>query len=205
MTKKNLKIVASLIVVCLSSIGVKAQEMKLKIIIPTSLLWKISGNGLTADSYILFTENTCEKNIQLSAQAKEALGKVNVVAVENNLYDSPDANKMNGISHASADSEQIKNNLDASQFDLLQTKLVEFGIPQEYLKVYNKFSFGSLYYVLADALKPCGDNPGELFETYFMKYAKKNKLTYETIQSVDDVISEYRIQPNSYWKKIFLP
>src|SRR5438270_590546 len=72
-------------------------------------LWKVSGNGLQKDSYILLSSYTCNETIKLKPKLLHALQSSDLVSVENNFTDKNSVQKMKSNMIAVADSQRIKN------------------------------------------------------------------------------------------------
>ncbi len=188
------KIITALLVLLIAKTNAQTFELA------NTSLWKITGNGLKNDSYIFLAGGTCDEKIKLAPKVQEALKRINIIAVENNLYDDEAAKKMPKLTNAVADSEKVEKVLNATELKSLHDKLLSKGLAEQTIKVYAGFKAGTLFYGLTELEKPCeGEALPDLYELMLKEYAKKNKVQYAVLQNVDNVIEEFYSRPNTYW------
>jgi uncharacterized protein YbaP (TraB family) len=186
------------IVLCIALCMIKLSPAQ-QVTLTNTLLWKLGGNGLPKDSYILFTGNTCNNNIQLNDKVQKAMKAVNTIAVERNLYDK-DARKLQENNIARADSQKITNNLSEAEYQVFVKKLKDAGAPDAVINRFNSFKIGMVYYALLMAENPCEMQGGmEVHEVMLQRYAAKNGLSYQVLQDVDRYIGQFNHYPNGYW------
>lgn len=82
--KKPVIMVVALIAAVLLSCNTRAQQSRL----PQSLLWEVSGNGLSKPSYIYGTIHMiCDKDFGISDKVKRAFGTAGMLVLETNIKD----------------------------------------------------------------------------------------------------------------------
>src|SRR5579871_863322 len=75
-----------------------------------TLLWKISGKGLSQDSYFLITtSNTCEAKVILGDKLKTALGKVKKIVMETGATNRANEEKAQQLILARNDNQTPKS------------------------------------------------------------------------------------------------
>lgn len=186
------------IVFCIALCAIKL-SLAQQVALTNTLLWKLSGNGLPKDSYILLTGNTCTGSIQLTGKVQKAIKEVAAIAVERNLYDK-DARKLQENNIARVDSQKMANNLSDAEYQAFAKKLKDAGAPDAVISRFSTFKIGMIYYALLMTEDPCDMQGGtELHEVMFQRYAVRNDLPYRVLQDVDNYIDQYNHYPNSYW------
>ncbi len=173
-----------------------------KVPLSNTKLWKISGNGLTKDSYIFLTGSSCDESLKLGDKAKEALKNTDVVAVEYDLFGSKDVNKLAADNIATLDSQKIKNVLTPAQITEFENTLKNAGYPEQAIPQMQVYKMGMAYYILVGINGPCGMEHQPLaYELEFKPLAKKNNKTYTVLQNIDEFLKESNGYTNMYWKQ----
>lgn len=189
-----------LIISCAALLCLAGRPAAQSPVLSNTILWKISGNGLTKDSYILLTGNSCNEKINLPEKVTNAIKSVGAIAVERNLYDK-DAQKLQANTLAKADSQRIKNNLTPTEYQSFVAMLKNAGAPDPVISSFGSLKIGMVYYALLMTQNPCGmQSSPPLYEVMFKNYAAKNGLSYTVLQNVDDYLAEYNSYTNDYWR-----
>ena len=119
--------------------GMQAQKLE------NSLLWELSGNGLTNSSYIYGTIHmTCDAT--LDAFTKTALDKTKLLVLEVDMDDpSMQANMMKGI--YMKNNTNIKDLVSIEEYELISTFIKEqMGMPLEALSTMKPFFLTAMFY-----------------------------------------------------------
>jgi len=173
-----------------------------KIPLQNTILWKISGNGLTENSFIYLTGKSCDENLKLDDKSKNAFNAVKTIAAEYDLYGSKDAGKLARGNIALADSQKIKNNLTTAQIAAFENKLKDAGYPAQALPQLQAYKLNMVYFMLATLTGPCGTERQPLaYEIDLRSLAKKANKEFAVLQTIDDVLTETGKMDSYYWKK----
>lgn len=191
--KKFLLVQATTILVMLAT----AQKVPLQ----NTLLWKVSGKGLTEDSYIYVTGKSCDDKLILSNKAKQAANDVKNIVVEYDLYGSKDAGKLAKNNLALSDSQKIKNNLSLNQIAAFETKMKDAGYPAQSIPQLQVYKLNMVYFMLNSLTSPCNvQSQGLVYEVELRSLSKKLNKTFGVIQTIDEYITEGAGANNLYWK-----
>jgi uncharacterized protein len=173
-----------------------------KIALQNTILWKVSGNGLTENSFIYLTGKSCDESLKLDVNSKSALNSVKAITVEYDLYGSKDAGKLAKGNIAFADSQKIKNNLTSGQITAFENKLKDAGYPAQALPQLQAYKLNMIYYMLSSVAGACGTETQPLaYEVDLRLLAKKNNKEFAVLQSIDEFLAESAKIDNYYWKK----
>ncbi|OIN58113.1 TraB/GumN family protein [Arsenicibacter rosenii] len=175
------KTIASLLLICLALSGF-AQDK--------SLLWKISGNGLTKPSYLFGTIHLiCPTDFSLSDSTKNAMAQTGQVYLEIDM-DDPALMTTMQKSMMNTSGKPLKDLLSADDYKLLDdyyTANLHMGLSQ--LSMMKPFALMSLQYM---ALLNCQPQSYEMTFTQMAGTQKKEVLGLETI---DDQMSIFDKMP----------
>ena len=167
-----------------------------------ALLWKVQKDDTSQVSYIFLSGNKCQSDIKISADLTEALKGAQAVIMENTLYDQKEGYKLSTNAVAMADSQRLRHNMAAQQMTRLKELLISKGMPERMFEYMSNSKMYLSYFMLLSVNNPCGvgAQPGT-YEHVFKDYARKMKLGFHSLQSVDEVIQEINRMGNGYWKK----
>lgn len=179
--KKLIKYTAAFILSFLFGMGLakitKAQE--------ASMLWKVSGNGLTSESYLYGTIHVaCPDQVQLKQKVTDALSATSRVVFELDM-DAPSLMTDMQTFSVSPNMKNIKEDLSEEQSDLLNDQLMQgLGAGLDQLGILKPFA---LYSAIMSTLPPC-EQPYS-FEEALMKASGKYGLPIEGLETVEEQFS----------------
>lgn len=171
-------------------------------VLPSTTLWKISGNGIQEGSYIYLTTANCDSRINLNKKVEKALADVKAIAVESNINSRTNAPRLPLLIAASNDSQRIKNILPPREYSQMINAVKEnYGMTEQYL---NQFKPRYISALLAMTANPCGTPGAERIEDVLSAYANKKGIGYKELFTPDEVFSECDRYSNAYWRQNFL-
>lgn len=154
----------------------------------SSLLWKISGNDLEQPSYLFGTIHAIpKKDFYFTDVMKESFNTCNHLVLEVDLNTLTLEDKMNMAKAMFLEEGQtLQSIMDGQEYLDFCTYITDtLGIKEKKLERYNKIKPAYLVaFILNDYL---GKLTG--YETEFVKYAKKNKMTTEGLETLDFQLS----------------
>ncbi|HEX8022304.1 TraB/GumN family protein [Mucilaginibacter sp.] len=164
-----------------------------------SLLWKISGNGLKNDSYILLTtSNTCADVAALDKKTLAVLGKVQVVGVESGLLDPANEAKLQKLVTVKNQNESVKKVLSASLYSQLNSEAANVGMNEVRLNSYKPIVICGM---TIKVINPCEIKDPKTPETLIRAYAHDKSIKVTELLSLEETFDTFNAYPNSYWEK----
>lgn len=169
-----------------------------------TLLWKISGNGLQEDSYLLLTSSSCEETIKITGKILKALQSIKTIVLEDNRADKSNTVKFQQSMLAQADTQKIKNILSPNEYQLFVKKLKDKGAQDDAIDQFNAFKASIIDKLLQADANPCETKIPERMEDVLKKYAFKNKIEYKEFYTIENIISEMDAHTKDYWRNSIL-
>lgn len=146
-----------------------------------SLLWEVSGNGLSKPSYIAGTFHIlCNKDFDIKPKIWNALNQSENFVMEINYTDQNEIAAMQKM--MSAD-KKISDQLTSEEAKELDKILIDYGTD---LKKVDSHSPQALYALVATKAIPCPQNEVKMYEIELLKTAIKNKKSVNGLEKVDD-------------------
>ncbi|WP_336688131.1 TraB/GumN family protein [Chryseobacterium bernardetii] len=146
-----------------------------------SLLWEVSGNGLSKPSYIAGTFHIlCNKDFEIKQKTWNALNQAENFVMEINYTDQ---NEMAAMQKMMASDKKISEQLDSAEAKELDKILADYGTD---LKNVDNYSPQALYALIATKAIPCPQNEVKMYEIELLKEALKNKKSVNGLEKVDD-------------------
>ncbi|TZF93155.1 TraB/GumN family protein [Chryseobacterium panacisoli] len=146
-----------------------------------SLLWEVSGNGLTKPSYITGTFHIlCSKDFEIKPKVWNALNKSENFVMEINYTDQ---SEMASIQKMMAADKKISEQLTPEEAENLDKILADYGTT---LKNVDTHSTTALYSLVATKAIPCPQNEVKMYEIELLKTALQNKKSVSGLEKVDD-------------------
>lgn len=146
-----------------------------------SLLWEVSGNGLSKPSYIAGTFHIlCNRDFNIKPKVWNALNQAENFVTEINYTDQ---NEMASIQKMMNADKKISEQLTPEEAKDLDKILAEYGTT---LKNVDSHSSAALYSLVATKAVPCPQNEVKMYEIELLKTALKNKKTVSGLEKVDD-------------------
>jgi hypothetical protein len=166
------------------------------------LFWKISNGDPNKDCYIFLSGPVCEDDIKISPSLETVLKQVNSIAIEYKLYDSKDATKFQADAKALTEEQNLRTNFSLAQYASFKSALVDMGMPGQMIDQFSNDKMYIGYYLLLAGSNPCGVGAQQSsYETVLEKYASKNKLSFNVLQTVDEYLAENNYHTPDYWKQ----
>ncbi|CAI8926477.1 TraB/GumN family protein [Chryseobacterium sp. IT-36CA2] len=170
--------------VLLSLNSIKANAQSKNTNKDNSLLWEVSGNGLTKPSYITGTFHIlCSKDFEIKPKVWDALKKSESFVMEINYTDQ---NEMASIQKMMAADKKISEQLTPEEAKNLDKILADYGTT---LKNVDSHSSTALYSLVATKAIPCPQNEVKMYEIELLKTALQNKKSVSGLEKVDDQTS----------------
>lgn len=135
-----------------------------------SLLWEVSGNGLSKPSYIAGTFHVlCSKDFEIKPKVWSALNKAENFVMEINYTDQ---NEMLAIQKMMNADQKISEQLTPAEATELNNVLADYGTD---LKKVDNHSPQALYTLIATKAIPCPQNEVKMYEIELLKKALEEK------------------------------
>lgn len=149
-----------------------------------TLLWEVSGNGLSKPSYIAGTFHIlCNKDFEIKPKTWDALKQAENFVMEINYTDQ---NEMMAMQKMMAADKKISEQLTPEEAKELDKILADYGTN---LKSVDNHSPQALYALVATKAIPCPPNEVKMYEIELLKEALKNKKSVNGLEKVDDQIN----------------
>ncbi len=146
-----------------------------------SLLWEVSGNGLSKPSYIAGTFHIlCNRDFDIKPKVWNALNQSENFVTEINYTDQ---NEMASIQKMMNADKKISEQLTPEEAKDLDKILAEYGTT---LKNVDSHSSADLYSLVATKAVSCPQNEVNMYEIELLKTALKNKKTVSGLEKVDE-------------------
>ncbi len=172
------KIIPSLLLSILGLFTVQGQELK------NSLLWEISGNGLTQSSYLYGTIHmTCDAT--LSEKVKQALDDTTLLVLELDMDDpSMQMGMMKGL--YMKDGKTINDLVSEEDYKILEKFTLEnIGMPLKMMKTFKPFFITAMLY---PKLLGC---PVQSYEAELMKVAHEQEEEVLGLETIEEQMSVF--------------
>ncbi|MBP2618293.1 TraB/GumN family protein [Chryseobacterium jejuense] len=149
-----------------------------------SLLWEVSGNGLSKPSYIAGTFHIlCNKDFEIKPKTWNALNKTENFVMEINYTDQ---NEVLAMQKMMATDKKISEQLTSEEAKELDKILADYGTN---LKNVDNHSPQALYTLVATKAIPCPPNEVKMYEIELLKEVLKNKKSVNGLEKVEDQIN----------------
>lgn len=144
-----------------------------------SLLWEVTGKGLTKPSYIYGTIHMiCENDFRIPEKVTHAFAKTEKLIFE---IDYNDPNEMADMQKAAVPGTLLSKTLNASQYTQVDSILkLKTKIP---LKALDQYGLLTVYSVAISKTLPCATTKS--YETEFTKLAKQKKITTGALETTE--------------------
>lgn len=164
----------------MSSITANAQKKNTD---NNSLLWEVSGNGLSKPSYIAGTFHVlCSKDFEIKPKVWNALNKAENFVMEINYTDQNEMLAMQKMMNAD---QKISEQLTPAEATELNNVLADYGTD---LKKVDNHSPQALYTLIATKAIPCPQNEVKMYEIELLKKALEGKKKIAGLEKVNDQI-----------------
>jgi uncharacterized protein len=164
-----------------------------------SLLWKISGNGLKEDSYILLTTSNLCKSTPLNGKITSVLNDVKYVCYEQGGKDPKNKSKVQGLVMVSSEQQSIKNNLSKPIYNSLIDKATEAGLDEKMVNMVKPcFLFTS---IITKTIMECNTSVTKGYEDYIRDYVSKKALKYGDLYGFEEYVKLYDGYDKAFWDK----
>lgn len=149
-----------------------------------SLLWEVSGNGLSKPSYIAGTFHIlCNKDFDIKPKIWNALNATENFVMEINYTDQ---NEMLAMQKMMSADKKISEQLTTEEAQELDKALADYGTS---LDKVDTQSPQALYALIATKAIQCPPNEVKMYEIELLKTALKNKKNVGGLEKVDDQIN----------------
>jgi uncharacterized protein YbaP (TraB family) len=146
-----------------------------------SLLWEVSGNGISKPSYIMGTFHMiCSKDFEIKPKVTKALENSDNLILEINYTDSKE---MAAMQKMLMSDQKISDQLSPKELKELDTILLEYGTT---LQNVISYSPQALYSLISTKAIPCPQTEVKMYEIELLKKALQNKKHIGALEKVDD-------------------
>lgn len=174
---KNLIKLGFAALLSLNSMTANAQSSK-----DNSLLWEVSGNGLSKPSYITGTFHIlCSKDFEIKPKVLKALEKSDNFVMEINYTDPAEMMSLQKMYQKT--DKKISDQLSPEEAQELNTILANYGTD---LKSVDSSNPQTLYALLSTKAIPCPQTEIKLYEMELLQKAIKDKKSIKGLEKVDD-------------------
>lgn len=164
-----------------------------------SLLWKISGNGLKADSYILLTTTNLCKSTPLNSKVTMALNSVKYVCYEQGSKDPKNKPKLQALGMVNNEKQAVKNNLSSSVYNGLVDKATEAGLDENSINMIKPvFLFKT---IINNTIVECNTSSTKLYEDFVRDYANKKAIKQGELFGLEEYTKLFDSYDKSFWDK----
>lgn len=176
---KNLIKLGAAVLLSLNSMTTNAQSKSSEK--DNSLLWEVSGKGLSKPSYITGTFHIlCSKDFEIKPKVLKALEKSENFVMEINYTDPAEMMSLQKMFTAD---KKISDQLSSDEAKELNTILVNYGTD---LKSIDSSSPQALYALLSTKAIPCPKTEIKLYEMELLQKAIKDKKSIRGLEKVED-------------------
>ncbi|UKB83728.1 TraB/GumN family protein [Chryseobacterium sp. MEBOG06] len=146
-----------------------------------SLLWEVTGNGLSKPSYITGTFHIlCSKDFEIKSKVLKALEKSDNFVMEVNYTDPVE---MATLQKMYQTDKKISDQLSPNEAKELDNILTDYGTTLESI---DTSSPQALYALLAAKATPCPQTEIKLYEMELLKKAMKDKKNIKGLEKVEE-------------------
>lgn len=176
---KNLVKLGFAALLSVSTIAAKAQNTNTNN--ENSLLWEVSGNGLSKPSYITGTFHIlCSKDFEIKPKVLKALEKSDNLVMEINYTDPAEIMALQKMFKTD---KKISEQLSPEEAKELNAILSNYGTD---LKSIDSSSPQALYALLSTKAIPCPQSEVKLYEMELLQKAIKDKKNIKGLEKVED-------------------
>lgn len=149
-----------------------------------SILWEISGNGLSQPSYLLGTIHVmCKKDFEMKPKVLKALEKSESLVMEINYTDPGEMTALQKMLQAD---KKISEQLTSTEANELDEILKEYHTN---LKNVDNYSSQALYALISTKAIPCPQTEVKMYEIELLQKALKEKKSIKGLESVNDQLN----------------
>lgn len=149
-----------------------------------SILWEVTGNGLSKPSYITGTCHImCSKDFEIKPKVLKALEKSDSFVMEINYMDPAE---MIALQRMFQTDKKISDQLTVEEAKELDQILTEYGTS---LKNMNTSSSQALYALISMKAVPCPQTEIKAYEIELMQAAHKQKKRINGLEKVEDQLT----------------
>lgn len=149
-----------------------------------SILWEISGNGLSQPSYLLGTIHVmCKKDFEMKPKVLKALEKSESLVMEINYTDP---GEMTALQKMLQTDKKISEQLTSTEANELDEILKEYHTN---LKNVDNYSSQALYALISTKAIPCPQTEVKMYEIELLQKALKEKKSIKGLESVNDQLN----------------
>lgn len=149
-----------------------------------SVLWEVTGNGLSQASYITGTCHImCSKDFEIKPKVVKALEKADRFVTEINYTDPKEMAAMQGMFQTD---KKLSDQLTAEDAKELDKILADYGTN---LKNMDNSSSQALYALISMKAVPCPQTEIKSYEIELLQTALKNKKSIDGLEKVEDQLT----------------
>lgn len=149
-----------------------------------SVLWEVSGNGLSKPSYITGTCHImCSKDFEIKPKVLKALEKSESFVMEINYTDPTE---MTALQKMFQTDKKLSDQLSPNEANELDKILTDYGTS---LKNMDNSSSQALYALISMKAVPCSQTEIKSYEIELLQIAVKNKKKIDGLEKVEDQLT----------------
>ncbi|WEK68625.1 MAG: TraB/GumN family protein [Candidatus Chryseobacterium colombiense] len=177
---KNLVQLGVAALMTITSITINAQSKESE----NSILWEVTGNGLSKPSYIAGTFHImCSKDFEMKPKVLKALEKSESFVMEINYTDPKE---MTALQKMFKSDKKLSDQLNPGEANELDKILANYGTN---LKNMDNSSSQALYALISMKAVPCPSTEIKSYELELMQAALKNKKNISGLEKVEDQLT----------------
>lgn len=149
-----------------------------------SILWEVSGNGLSKPSYLLGTIHVmCKKDFEMKPKVLKALEKSENLVMEINYTDQGEITNLQKMLQAD---KKISEQITSTEAKELDEILKEYHTN---LQNIDNYSSPALYALISTKAIPCPQTEVKMYEIELLQKALKEKKSIKALESVNDQLN----------------
>ncbi|SDD56313.1 TraB/GumN family protein [Niabella drilacis] len=175
---KRTSLLAVAVILCVSGMA-QSKKTANKTPKATSLLWEISGNGLTKSSYVLGTMHAlCKKDFELKPKVAKALDAATRLYLE---VDFTDPEEMDAMGKMMQSAKTISEQLNPQQTEAMRSALKLYNLTLEQA---DHYTIAGLYSLFALKAIDCPQEEIKMMELELIDRAVKDKKTVGGLEKI---------------------
>ncbi len=151
-----------------------------------SLIWEITGPGITQPSYLAGTMHMlCEEDFKVDERFKRAIDNTSQLYLE---IDMDDPNEMSTLMKGMVASKPLKERLSPAQYQQLETLLTQYT--KFNIKLFDKTEFFAIQSAFLVAAAKC---PIKMLDQELMSLAQASGRPVNGLESVEDQLTLFKL------------
>ncbi|MDZ7897171.1 MAG: TraB/GumN family protein [Arcicella sp.] len=162
-------------------------------------MWKISGNGLKEDSYILLTTTNLCKSTPLNSKMVAALNSVKYICYEQSSRDPKNKSKLQALGMVNSEKQSAKNNMSSSVYSNLVDIASEAGLDENTVNMIKPVFLFKI--IINNSIVDCNTSSTKVYENYVREYANKKAIKQGELFGLEEYTKLFDGYDKAFWDK----